>query len=277
MKDDLTAVSEPKYFGRGLIAGATPDGNYVVANMISGRSPSSQARRFKIGEKTKIISTEPTDIETLQKGNPALLIYPALVPIVLSEKSPGGIIGSNGVQTELIITEARGYGAATGVIRPSILLNQALETSPQLRYDPNKDEWIDIRTFEPDKPHFTPRISVSLFNGEYGFSFIWRNEKGIRIPWEYTIDIAPGTGHFISTYEGGNEDPLQPFKGNPREVRLSHESAEDIANSLFEAMAFNQIKEGDDLRVGVGVIVMDPNKRGQESLDVKVINRCEVQ
>ena len=83
-------VSE--YPGRLIIIGRDPSGRKnVIVYAITGRSPSSQAR--KLEKEGDSIWIKPTDKETIQKGNVDLLVYPAL--FVMEQ----GIAVSNGKQT----------------------------------------------------------------------------------------------------------------------------------------------------------------------------------
>jgi IMP cyclohydrolase len=67
-----------EYPGRLLAIGAPRrDGLAVILYAITGRSPSSQARKlvFRDGG----IWVQPTDEETLKQGNIDLLVYPAVL------------------------------------------------------------------------------------------------------------------------------------------------------------------------------------------------------
>jgi IMP cyclohydrolase len=119
-----------EYPGRLIVIGA-PHGNghAVILYAITGRSPSSQARKlvFRDGG----IWVRPTDEETLKQGNVDLLVYPAVL------FGPAGLAVSNGKQTSDIRD-----GLAPGA-DPVSVLSRALSA------------W----DFEPDAPIFTPRIS----------------------------------------------------------------------------------------------------------------------
>ena len=81
------------YPGRTIIVGSGPDGQRGVLYAITGRSPSSQARRLVIDEKEQKIFVRPTDEDTLKTGNPDLLVYAAIMC------GNGRIAVSNGKQT----------------------------------------------------------------------------------------------------------------------------------------------------------------------------------
>ncbi|MBM3297486.1 MAG: hypothetical protein FJY83_07785, partial [Candidatus Aminicenantes bacterium] len=125
----LEALSRTAYPGRGILLGRSPDGRMLAAAyFITGRSASSQARVLVREEET--VWTRPSDPEVMKKGDPELLIYPALI---LS----GGLAVSNGRQTADVAALV-----ASG-LSPREILALALE------------HW----DYEPDGPIFTPRIS----------------------------------------------------------------------------------------------------------------------
>lgn len=78
------------------------------------------------------------------------------------------------------------------------------------------------RTFEPDAPNFTPRISSIVHaDGSFELSILKRQASGRCLREFFSYEGADeGVGYFISTYDGDG-DPLPPFSGEPREVRLA--------------------------------------------------------
>ena len=130
MSKGLKNLSSKEYPGRVIIIGQDNSGeNTVVIYVITGRSPSSQARKLDYDRNT--IWVKPTDKKILKKGNIDLLIYPAI--FILSQ----GIAVSNGKQTKDIKT----------------CLEQSQNTAEILALALQK--W----SFEPDAPTYTPRIS----------------------------------------------------------------------------------------------------------------------
>ena len=112
MSHPLTPLTEMTYPGRLIALGRDLSGAFnVVIYAITGRSPSSQARRL-VAE-GNAVWTKPTDPEVLNKGNPDLLVYPALV-------LGAGIAVSNGKQT--VDIDAGGQGS------PVDVLDSALKT-----------------------------------------------------------------------------------------------------------------------------------------------------
>ena len=75
----MEIVKSMVYPGRIIIIGTAPAGQRVVLYSITGRSPSSQARRLEIDKQAGSIFVKPTDEETLKTGNPDLLVYPAVI------------------------------------------------------------------------------------------------------------------------------------------------------------------------------------------------------
>jgi IMP cyclohydrolase len=193
-----------EYPGRVIVIGMSPAGDQVVMYAITGRSPSSQARKLERAEDRILV--KPTDEETLRSGDPELLIYPAII----IEK---GIAVSNGKQTEDIPLR---FSAAQ---RPIEVLDSALH------------RW----EYEPDEPNYTPRISGCVFNGA-ALSIIKRGDNGSAIREYFELPLIAGRGRMIATYTGTNLNPLPSFSGEPLEVGLPYRSADEAVTALYEAL-----------------------------------------
>ena len=152
MKEKLENVVNKVYPGRIIIIGKSPAGENVVMYAITGRSPSSQARKLDINEAKKKIFVKPTDEKTLKTGNPDLLVYPAII-------CGSGIAVSNGKQTEDVFK-----------------CLDADKDPLQVQID-SLVNW----EYEPDDPNFTPRISGCITSGA-ALSVLKRAEDGIRDP-----------------------------------------------------------------------------------------------
>ena len=134
-----------KYPGRGIVIGKTDAGKKaVVAYFIMGRSENSRNRVFK--EEGEGIKTEAYDESKLT--DPSLIIYS---PVKIIDNK---LIVSNGDQTDTIYE-----GLKSGL---------SLESS------------LKKRSFEPDAPNYTPRISGLMeFNNKsfsYALSILKSNE-----------------------------------------------------------------------------------------------------
>jgi len=101
------------------------------------------------------------------------------------------------------------------------------------------EEALRTRTFEPDEPNFTPRISGIIENdGSYKLSILksqYGNADSVqRYFFEYAQPVA-GTGHFIHTYKcDGN--PIPSFEGEPEFVELPPASPEDFADAVWNSL-----------------------------------------
>lgn len=205
ISDIKTLLSANAYPGRGIVAGTSACGEYAVcAYFIMGRSENSRNRIFKVDGGN--LFTEPFDPSKVK--DPSLIIYRAMA------EADGNLIVTNGDQTDTV-------------------------------YDAVKNgktfiEALDTRTFEPDKPNFTPRISAMLSFADNGFSYQMSVIKSIDVKGSapmrsyYKFAQTPGLGHFIHTYmEDG--DPLPPFCVEPERITVPSdidEFSEDIWNSL---------------------------------------------
>ena len=124
---------------------------------------------------------------------------------------------------------------------------------------------LRMRTFEPDEPNWTPRIS-GLLNPDKSYKLsILKATPGVGEPcqrffFEYEKAV-PGLGHFISTYEGFGS-PLPSFSGEPVPVEVPELSAAALADKLWASL-------NEDNRVSLYVCVDGKeaiiNKYGEEA------------
>lgn len=254
MTDGLESIAAMDYPGRGLIVGqekGSDDPRTFVAYFVTGRSDSSRARVMEEGPKTGTVYTDATDLETLQKGSPLLLVYPAIMTV------GSGVVVSNGVQTNLLHTELmrkmdelpEDAGASQEYTACSDVLSNAF-MGPNLMYDKKDDRDIDITTFEPDPCH-TPRINAVTIGSQSMLHIVCRGEDGEREDFTNAYTLEPGEGRFISTYDGGKSDPLQSFTGSPFKVGIPWTNAEQAARYIYVALAPS---DEDDLRVSVAAM-----------------------
>lgn len=258
MKDDFSPLEKMVYPGRGIIVGLTPSENPFIGYFLTGRSKSSQARRLVYSDKTGIVRTEATDKEQLEKGNSSLLLYPALAYV------ENMILASNGIQTELLysaaVTLILNSTAKDNLIQsfsPKSVMANAFSTE-QFRYDPKTDTLINITEFEPDEPNNTPRINACIQNHKSAISIFKRD--GVDIT--YTGYLKPGRGKLITTYKGGNEDPLLPFEGDPINVKVVSETPVEIVKKIYNSL--------NDFKVSAAVIM---NNKKTKSMEVAIINK----
>ena len=230
------------YPGRGILLGAEAEGTcFICAYFIMGRSVNSRNRVF--AEEGETLFTRPFD-ESLVK-DPSLIIY---TPVRRCRSSKGDcLVVTNGDQTDTVcefLEGSRNCGAA-------IDFHKALLT----------------RTYEPDAPNYTPRISgmihfasdVSLSG--YEMSILRRESRdsagedagaGMRQEerragtrqddcerafWQF--GFVPGEGRLIHTYRTDG-DPIPSFEGDPVRVSLpaagSSEETERFAGGLWDAL-----------------------------------------
>ncbi len=233
----LRAMSYP---GRFIIVGRDKSGEQsIVAYGITGRSPASRARRLEL-DRDKIW-TKPTDEEALRKGNPDLLIYPA---IIFSR----GIAVSNGRQTTSI------HEQMVRSAEPGEILHLAL-----LNWD-----------FEPDPPIYTPRIGGCLLSPfKAALGIVRRGENGDTKRMVFDFPLIPGRGKLISTYSGEDRSRIRPFASYPPELSLAQSTARGLAEAVHESLEPKPPEE--DLRVAVACVFS--SDLGPETSDVFIINR----
>ena len=194
------------YPGRGIALGRSSDNRRsVVVYFIMGRSENSRNRIFAQTEDG--IRTQAYDESKVT--DPSLIIYHPvrLLPNRL-------LIVTNGDQTDTL----RDFIAQGKCYRHALL----------------------TRTFEPDGPNWTPRISGVLKpDGSYNLSIL-KTAGGDpsccqRFFFEYDTPV-PGAGHFISTYLTDG-DPLPSFEGEPCRVDFANETARELADKVWAAMS----------------------------------------
>lgn len=203
----IRTLEANSYPGRGIIIGLTPDGTRLLqVYWIMGRSENSRNRVF-IGEENGFLRTEAKDPAKL--SDPSLIIYYPL------RHTGGAHIVTNGDQTDTIYDALLSGGT----------FEQALAR----------------RTYEPDAPNFTPRISgiVDLNDNQFAYKLSIlktnANDESQTLRHLYTYEKAiPGYGHFISTY-AGDGNPLPSFQGEPVLVPLQ-DSIEETANYYWSRL-----------------------------------------
>ncbi len=199
-------LSKNTYPGRGIVAGRSDDGRFAVAAyFIMGRSENSRNRIFvSDGDGLRTQAYDPARMK-----DPSLIIY-----------SPVRVLGHDTIVTNGDQTDTVFEGLEKG-----LSFERALRS----------------RTYEPDSPNFTPRISALLHveGGEYYYEMsILKSHHGNpectdRQHFFYDHPIA-GEGSFLHTYvSDGN--PLPSFEGEPVRVNISG-NIDSFGKLLWESL-----------------------------------------
>jgi IMP cyclohydrolase len=206
---DISAlIAGNPYVGRGIFVGKTPDGaQAITAYFIMGRSDNSRNRVFV--ERDGALFTEPFDPSRVK--DPSLIIYAAL------RQYENKLIVTNGDQTDTVY--------------------EGLQAGKSF------SEALASRRFEPDGPHFTPRISGMLTFGDGNFTYELSILKSIDeegsdcARYTFSYPAKAGLGHFIHTYvTDGN--PLPTFQGEPVRVRTL-DDIDEFSETLWNALDEN--------------------------------------
>jgi IMP cyclohydrolase len=237
----MARLERMAYPGRLIVLGrAAPGRSVVVLYAVTGRSPSSQARRL-VGD-GRAVWTQPTDPDVLKTGNPDLLVYPA---IMIGK----GIAVGNGRQTADIDPDGEG--------NPADALERGLS------------DW----SYEPDAPIYTPRISGCILpSGRAALAVLRRSAEGEVLRSYYEIPLASGRGRFVATYAGENRDPVPAFNDQPQEIGLAYATARDAAEAAYAALGPSE-EGGRDFRVAVACLFADPDDLSR--FELHIINREE--
>lgn len=236
MANGLEALKAMEYPGRVIIIGKSPVGDDIVLYAITGRSPSSQARRLEVDEQQKHVYVKPTDEETLKTGQVDLLVYSAIM-------CENGIVVGNGKQTSDINASMDKSKCPAQVL-----------VEGQMKWE-----------YEPDEPNYTPRISGCITNRGASLSVLKRGDNGGVVRNILGVDCAAGTGKMIATYTGANEKPLPSFTGEPLDVELPWSDAWQCVEAMYEALGPAEGKP--DYRVSAACAFADPG--GKVTLRVK--------
>lgn len=201
--DLFETLKQNSYPGRGIAIGRTPCGKKIrIAYFIMGRSENSRNRVFV--EDGDGIRTKAFDESKMK--DPSLIIY-APVRVI-----NGTTIVTNGDQTDTIYE----------------YLEQGKSFEDALR----------TRTFEPDGPNLTPRISAIVKDDFYEMSILKSAEGDESAVRRYFFDYPnekPGYGHLIHTYESDG-NPLPSFEGEPTLWAMVKESFDDFSDHVWEAL-----------------------------------------
>lgn len=195
-KNNLSSLQANEYPGRGIIIGLSPDsGRYLQVYWLMGRSTASR-NRILVAE-NGFVRTEIPDTSNVK--DPSLLVY---YPVKHWKNSH---IVSNGDQTDTIYSF--------------------------LQKEKDFDDALKTRSFEPDAPHYTPRISGLLdledHKCAYRLSIIKAvGNEPIAVRYFFYYEKAvPGWGHCLHTY-AGDGNPLPPFAGEPLVVKVFNDPRE---------------------------------------------------
>lgn len=195
------------YVGRGIVIGLSANGTKAAAAyFIMGRSENSRNRVFtENGDEVTIYPFNSTKV-----GDPSLIIYSPI------RKINNTLIVTNGDQTDTVYD----------FIKSGKTFEEALDT----------------RTFEPDIPNFTPRISAALTFSKNDLTYKMNILKSVDAEGSaccrqtFSYPSVNGLGHFIHTYVcDGN--PIPTFTGECERVKIPNtakELADEIWNSLDE-------------------------------------------
>lgn len=197
----INLFNNNSYPGRGIMIGCSEAGRLMLAYFIMGRSASSRARVFEKLNQDLIIKI----IDNSKVKDKSLILYAPLR--VLNNK----VIVTNGDQTDTVYDF--------------------------INHDKTFEDALRTREFEPDAPHFTPRISgiLDLDFRKYKLNILKSgvNNSCVREFFEY--EAQAGAAHLIHTYNN-NAEVLPSFTGEPKLVENISDDIDDFAESLWNAL-----------------------------------------
>ena len=221
--DLSTLLRENSYPGRGIVIGRTADGKKsAVAYFIMGRSQNSRNRIF----------TKTEDGIRTEAFDPSKMVDPSLIIYRPVRRLGDRLIVTNGDQTDTVYDAVKAGGSFEDALR--------------------------TRTFEPDGPNWTPRISgMTSHTGAGAFSVqlsILKSADGNgdfcqRYFFDYP-SLPAGEGRFLHTYKQDG-DPIPSFEGEPERVAVTAPNAAAWAEELWANL-------NPDNKVSLYVVYTDP-------------------
>ena len=221
--DLATLLRENSYPGRGIVIGRTADGKKsAVAYFIMGRSQNSRNRIF----------TKTEDGIRTEAFDPSKMVDPSLIIYRPVRRLGDRIIVTNGDQTDTVYDAVKAGGSFEDALR--------------------------TRTFEPDGPNWTPRISgMTSHTGAGEFSVqlsILKSADGngdcCQRYFFYYPSLPAGEGRFLHTYKQDG-DPIPSFEGEPERVAVTAPNAAAWAEELWANL-------NPDNKVSLYVVYTDP-------------------
>ncbi len=258
--ETLEWIARQEYLGRGILIGRTSEGLDFITYFVTGRSTSSRARKLVQEWEKDRVRTECTNAEQLSKGAPQLLVYDAM-------RRVGDVfVVSNGAQTDVIAEEIKKNPGRN----PARILMDAFANPvwvPEIKNGEFTGNYIDLTSFEPDSPNWTPRISGVVKDGIAALSIAKYNgglEQAERQYFEFFL--IPRKARFISTYAGKNVSPglaIPSFRGEPLEfnINMPTRDVETILERIYDYLGPKRVGEGiispnEDFRVGISSLAI---------------------
>lgn len=256
----ISRLSSFEYLGRMILLGRDPSGEYdVLAYAVTGRSPSSRARRLVMMDDGSL-RTDVTQPEQLQQGNPKLLLYDCI------RRCHDQWLVSNGMQTDLLYEAAVEERRKSRAVSPVSVLARAFH-QPHWVEGHKPHSFIDLTMYEPDAPTYTPRISGVIGSRGAALTIAKRVHDQTVRSW-FEVPLTAGHGCMISTYSGQNVpsgEAIPSFSGEPLALLMEQETPEQLAQDIHTALGPKEgptfVSPGADFRVGVAVYYIHRESR----------------
>ncbi|MCK6510553.1 IMP cyclohydrolase [Myxococcota bacterium] len=243
----------PLYPGRLIAVGRDHHGHQVIVYVMTGRSPSSQARRllYEAGE----LRTDVTDPTLLAQGNPQLLLYDCML------RASDHFLISNGSQT-LCLAESAEARYEQGLPLDPLAILVGAHRRPFLAEATQADRFMDLTQYEPDPPHWTPRICAVVGPQDAAMS-ITKRVEGETCRNFFVLPMQAGTLHLLTTYAGSlpaANEGLPSFAGEPVRLSLPGDTPHTVAQAFCEAFAPRPETDHRDFRVSIATMFYHPKE-----------------
>ncbi|MBQ9630715.1 MAG: hypothetical protein IJR49_03935 [Treponema sp.] len=267
-------LKQNSYPGRGIIVGLTPNARHaVIAYFIMGRSELSRQRVF-------VANSNDIVIHALEKNHSEGYPNSSTNKAVLSSSKTALSTTLSAQDKSLIIyspirTFLTKHSAlvsdmpseCSDILNTSVIANgdHADTIIDFLQVGKTFEEALQTRTYEPDYPHYTPRISAVLFVKQdackYTLSILKKSytenydeqtykeqssvvqsanaqftnsQSDCERNFFYYENALAGFGHFIHTYSNSlSSTVLKSFSGSPHIV-VTHNDIDEFTNTLWQ-------------------------------------------
>ena len=144
---------------------------------------------------------------------------------------------THGVPAERNAHPHRSNDGTLAIVHNGIIENYGILKERLIAKGDTFENALQTRTFEPDAPNFTPRISGIIDGDRYTLSILksanGNPDSTCRYFFDYQSPLA-GEGHFIHSYRcDGN--PIPSFEGEPKKIAVNGDIdafTESVWNSL---------------------------------------------
>lgn len=249
MADDLSKLEMLAYSGEGLIVGLTPSGSmYMGLSITTAHETPGQKTFIKGNNDSSVIVEDSRDL-----GKPVIRevaeSYPALFVPKFFASDDNALIGGNGLHTHVIYSSFMSQpDKVKGVSKLRKVMSTMTDEHHYLYCPSMTTGSIDLTCSNLEFRLLSmPRLGTCIVTNAKGGGasvgifasrwYVFGPDEGKLSRKNYYSRLAPGQGKLITTHEGFKNEFMEPlvFTGEPREISIVAETADEIANMMYAA------------------------------------------